>query len=159
MLTKLSHISLVNKFRDKVKEQKEILNNLVNREDEEGIEQYFLERAKFNELLLQEEVYWKQRAKVFWLQEGDSNSKFFHAQASQRKRLNKITHLLKEDGTRVDIQEDMNVLTKDYFTKVFTDSEVGGEYENNAGHHVLTDGQNAELIADLSFEEFTLAVK
>lgn len=33
-------------------------------------------------LILQEDSYWKQRSKIFWLSEGDINSKFFHASAS-----------------------------------------------------------------------------
>lgn len=69
------------KFRDKVKNQKEILNRLTYREDEEGIQAYFEKREKLNELLLHQEVYWKQRAKTFWLKEGDFNMNFFHAQA------------------------------------------------------------------------------
>ncbi|XP_074364595.1 uncharacterized protein LOC141705594 [Apium graveolens] len=63
------------KFRDKVKRQKEILNALKDREDEEGIKSYFEEREKLNEFLEHEESYWKQRAKIFWLKEGDTNSR------------------------------------------------------------------------------------
>ncbi|XP_074336036.1 uncharacterized protein LOC141673201 [Apium graveolens] len=78
------------KFRDKVKKQKEIMNALECREDAEGIKSYFEEKERLNELLLNEEVYWKQRAKTFWLKEGDLNTKFFHAQASKRKKLNNV---------------------------------------------------------------------
>ncbi|KAL8093230.1 hypothetical protein AgCh_035211 [Apium graveolens] len=77
------------KFRDKVKRQKEILNALKDREDEEGIKSYFEEREKLNEFLEHEESYWKQRAKIFWLKEGDTNSRFFHVQASKRKKCNR----------------------------------------------------------------------
>lgn len=38
---------------------------------------YFYERNVLNELMAQEETYWRQRAKVFWLEEGDTNSHFF----------------------------------------------------------------------------------
>lgn len=34
--------------------------------------------SKLNELLHQEQIFWKQRAKIFWLTEGDMNTKFFH---------------------------------------------------------------------------------
>lgn len=82
------------KFRDKVKKQKAILDDLMNRNDEVGVKCYFEERQKLEDLLLHEELYWKQRAKTFWLTEGDSNSKFFHAAASKRKKSNHISHLV-----------------------------------------------------------------
>lgn len=51
---------------------------------------YLAEKDKLNEILLHEEEYWKQRAKLIWLLEGDSNSKFFHATTSARKKNNHV---------------------------------------------------------------------
>lgn len=65
------------KFREKVIKQREIIDALKNREDDAGIQLYFVEKDKMHELLLHEETYWKQRVKVLWLEEGDSNSKIF----------------------------------------------------------------------------------
>lgn len=56
-------------FRDKVKKQKKIIDNLVNKTDEASIQLYFEERSKLDDLLRHEELYWKQRAKSFWLTE------------------------------------------------------------------------------------------
>ncbi|MCH85362.1 endonuclease/exonuclease/phosphatase family protein, partial [Trifolium medium] len=44
-------------------------------------------------LLVQEDSYWRQRSKVFWLKDGDTNNKFFHASASARRRKNMISKL------------------------------------------------------------------
>lgn len=63
-----------------------------------GVKQYFEEKNKLNELLYHEELYWKQRAKAHWLTEGDTNSKFFHAAASKRKKMNHIHHLINNEG-------------------------------------------------------------
>ncbi|PNX63886.1 hypothetical protein L195_g061843, partial [Trifolium pratense] len=47
-------------------------------------------------LLVQEEGYWKQRAKMHWLQEGDLNTRFFHMSVSARSKKKKITKLVDE---------------------------------------------------------------
>ncbi|KAK3193206.1 hypothetical protein Dsin_024516 [Dipteronia sinensis] len=47
-------------------------------------------------LLSREEVYWRQRSRVAWLRNGDSNIRFFHAQASCRRLRNKISGLIDE---------------------------------------------------------------
>jgi uncharacterized coiled-coil DUF342 family protein len=50
-------------------------------------------------LNLQEEIMWKQRSRIQWLNEGDNNTKFFHQKASRRRNKNRITQLSQEDGT------------------------------------------------------------
>ena len=70
-------------------------------------------RVQLSKLLLQEEQYWKQRAKFFWLAEGDSNTRFFHSMANTKKLVNKIYRLM-DDNAR--LQE----VAKNYFTKLFT---------------------------------------
>ncbi|KAK4397692.1 hypothetical protein Sango_1244700 [Sesamum angolense] len=57
-----------------------------------GLKRAFL-RTKLDELLIREEIMWKQRGKAQWLQEGDLNTAYFHARASARLRKNAITRL------------------------------------------------------------------
>ncbi|XP_074352031.1 uncharacterized protein LOC141691191 [Apium graveolens] len=107
------------KFRDKLCKQREIVNALAEKTDEESIKNYFLEKDKLHELLLHEESYWKQRAKTFWLAEGDANSKFFHAYASARRKTNFISKLRVDGGDFVTKEEDMHRVVLDYFQTVF----------------------------------------
>lgn len=53
------------KFREKVKHQKAIIERLFDRVDADGVKEYLMEKNKLNDLLLHEELYWKQRAKIF----------------------------------------------------------------------------------------------
>ena len=53
---------------------------------------------ELNELLDDEELFWGQRAKAHWLKEGDRNTKYFHAQASDRRKQNTILGIWDEYG-------------------------------------------------------------
>ena len=78
----------------------ELQNNLVN-------------------LLLQEDVYWRQCSKIYWLKDGDTNNKFFHCTASSRHRKNTITKLRHPNGSWLTSQEDMIAHIYDYFSNLF----------------------------------------
>lgn len=56
---------------------------------------------------MQEELYWKLRAKFFRLQEGDDNTHFIHANASSKKKTNHVNYLEADEGTRVEVDEGM----------------------------------------------------
>jgi hypothetical protein len=58
-------------------------------------------RKDQNVLLEDNEIYWKQHALGVWLKEGDKNTKFLHAFASQRRRNNKIKILHDHAGQAV----------------------------------------------------------
>lgn len=147
------------KFREKIKSHKANLDRLVDCTDESSVKEYMLERDKLNNLLFQEEIYWKQRAKLFWLTEGDENTRFFHSSASARKRTNKINGLSNENGDFVSDQEGMAAVVETYFTELFAGEVEDMELEQIIGHRMISQEQNLQLIKDFSFEEFTIATK
>ncbi|XP_078150904.1 uncharacterized protein LOC144546233 [Carex rostrata] len=49
--------------------------------------------SKLDDIYLEDELYWKHRAKQKWLDEGDQNTKYFHALANNRKKKNRINSL------------------------------------------------------------------
>lgn len=55
-------------------------------------------RTKLNGLLDQQKTYWRQRGATRWAQLGDTNKKFFHANASIRRRGNLIKQLVSDQG-------------------------------------------------------------
>ncbi|GAU24827.1 hypothetical protein TSUD_157400 [Trifolium subterraneum] len=83
-----------------------------NLEDEEVSMQYQELSERHVTLLIQEEGYWKQRAKMHWLQEGDMNTRFFHMSATVRSKKKKVTKLIAENGTEAHTQEELSPITK-----------------------------------------------
>lgn len=51
-----------------------------------SIKYVMLSAKKFSLLIAQEEAYWRQRANIFWLKDGDSNSIFSMQLLMQGKR-------------------------------------------------------------------------
>lgn len=74
-------------------------------------------------MVMDKEIYYKQRSKVDWLKEGDNNTKFFHVKASSRKRNNKIEGI--EDNSRNQLEDAGDIENKlcDYFQDLFTSSQ------------------------------------
>lgn len=142
-----------------MKKQKEVLAALIERTDTAGVEQYFTEKSKLRELMLHEETYWKQRAKNFWLAEGDANTKFFHASASARKKTNHIACLENKQGDQVHEHDAMCRIVKEYFTEVFSNIRAGNATLNLVSERRVTSEQNAKLVDDVTYEEFTCAAK
>ena len=89
-------------FRSQINECKMKLQQ--TRADPSGETVHEIQRilSRLAKLLIQEEQYWKQCLKTFWLVEGDSNTRFFHSMATSRKRNNKIHGLWDEEDRWVD---------------------------------------------------------
>ncbi|XP_062021026.1 uncharacterized protein LOC133737505 [Rosa rugosa] len=78
-------------------------------------------------LLAQEEAFWKQRAKITWLQEGDRNSGFFHRRAANRKRKNSILGLFDANGVWQEDDSGVEGVVTSYFSNMFTATPLDSE--------------------------------
>ena len=69
-----------------------------------------------------EEILWHQRSQVEFLRHGDSNSKWFHIQASTRRTANHITSLLdREARKKTELGDIENIIIR-FFEDLFTTS-------------------------------------
>ena len=50
-----------------------------------------LRKKELGDVLLKEEVHWRQSSRIKWIKEGDSNSKFFHRVANGRRKKNSFS--------------------------------------------------------------------
>jgi hypothetical protein len=76
-------------------------------------------QEKHARLLIQEEAYWRQRAKTHWLQEGDLNTNFFHMTTSSRQRKKKIDKIVNEENISVTTQPEICAVALNYFNHLF----------------------------------------
>jgi hypothetical protein len=114
------------------------------------------ERKKhFGELwriLKSKDVLAAQRSRVRWLQEGDTNSKFFHGCLKARQRRNTISCLQVGDrwvDTSVEIEEEVTR----FFQNHFSSSSWPRPKLNAVPFPCVTDGENSLLMAPFGVEE------
>lgn len=112
------------------------------------------------ELLVQEETFWRQRAKAYWLKDGDQNTKYlyFHAHASARKRLNEIQHLENDEHVLVDDHTGMCSIARKYFDGLFEASTGQDDLVLDAVSSCVTDDDNFSLMALFSEAESLVAL-
>jgi hypothetical protein len=115
-------------------------------------------RDRMSNLLAQEEAFWRQRAKVYWLKDGDTNSRFFHAMASSRRRHNDVTKLQNNEGVVVQAQHKICEVAKEYFESLFASERRETHHMFNHIIPSITDEDNHALTAPFQIHEFKKAL-
>ena len=77
-------------------------------------------KSDINVLLDREARMWSQRSHVRWVSQGDSNTKYFHSQATQRHRKNKILGIKDETRTWKDQPTKIATVLVNYFQELFS---------------------------------------
>ena len=117
-------------------------------------------RREINNLLDDEELYWGQRSKAHWLREGDKNTKFFHAQASEKRKQNTISGLWNNNGVWCDEKESLVQVATSYFEAIYTTSNPSNIEESIAAIPIrVTVEMNIKLTKDFTGEEVVAALK
>ncbi|XP_041000418.1 uncharacterized protein LOC121246355 [Juglans microcarpa x Juglans regia] len=86
-------------------------------------------QEEIDQLLEEEDVTWKQRAKQKWLKDGDRNSKFFHHCSNQRRKTNTIKCIKDEEGTEAVTHKAIANQFRVFFKGLFTTSCLEGMAE------------------------------
>ena len=69
----------------------------------------------------QEGIYWKQKSKVKWLQDGEKNTKFFHNSVIQNRNHSRIQKLKKIDGSRIETRGEIEAELSHYFSEILNE--------------------------------------
>ena len=79
-----------------------------------------LRKKELGDVLLKEEVHWRQSSRIKWIKEGDSNSKFFHRVANGRRKKKFIKSLVTEDGENLSGSDDISEEILKFFRRLYT---------------------------------------
>lgn len=106
---------------------------------------------------LQEEVYWKQKARIEWLQEGDKNMAFFFNSVKARRHGNSIYVLVNDTGEHLSSFKDILCEAVQYFISLFREDSQGVADEEaqvlSCIPSLVTMEMNEHLVGDISIEE------
>ena len=113
-----------------------------------------------NELLEDEELYWGQRAKAYWLREGDRNTKFFQAHALERHKQNTILGLWDDHGRWCEEKDSIARAAVGYFETIYSTS-FPTRVENvvEAIPTKVTEDMNESLTCAFTREEVATTLK
>jgi hypothetical protein len=76
--------------------------------------------TRISELLSREEIMEKQRSRINWLRDGNRNTNLFQAKLRERNKRNKIVTLKKEDGTLAQDHEEIEAVTTNFYSDLFS---------------------------------------
>ncbi|XP_057868067.2 uncharacterized protein LOC131075253 [Cryptomeria japonica] len=80
---------------------------------------------------LREEIFWKQKARIDWLQEGDRNTAFFHYSVQARRNKCFISSLVNSEGISISAQHALSREARQYYSNLFTEDSVPAEADEN----------------------------
>lgn len=82
-------------------------------------------KRQLHEVYKIEEMFWKQKARIQWLKEGDRNTSYFHASVAARRRKNRISSLQKSNGQWCINNSEVESEINQYFSTIFSSNPNG----------------------------------
>ncbi|XP_058756815.1 uncharacterized protein LOC131630038 [Vicia villosa] len=120
----------------------------------ENINYFTALKRRLNTLLVKDDIFWKQRAKVHWYKDGDLNTRFFHISASTRKKVNTIRSLTNDNGEIVSSSEGMCKVAHDYFIDLFQKKPSSRDWVLQAICTTISNEDNDMLTNQFDIAEF-----
>ncbi|MCH85203.1 transposon TX1 putative 149 kDa protein, partial [Trifolium medium] len=109
-----------------------------------------------------EEKILQQKSKLEWLKLGDGNNRYFHASIKTRSTSKSINVLLKEDGTQITAQEDIEEEVMSFYNKLIgtSDTDLNGiDITVMREGPQLSNEQRQKLIAPITDKEIECAMQ
>lgn len=150
------------KFKNSARILTEKTNQLVALqldEDLQKLDMIKILQSEIDKLLEIKDIKWKQRAKRNWFKQGDRNTKFFHAWANHRCKVNHIHSIIDEECTLWQTPEDIDSALIRYYQHIFsTSGPLGIEESIVEVDTTITINMNSTLFRAFTPEEVDFAL-
>ena len=146
--------------------KKSILKDLANLDaiEQDGgltselLGQRALRKGELEDLILREEIHWRQKARVKWVKEGDCNSKFFHKVANGRRNRKYIKSLENETGLVLNNAASITEEILLYFEKLYA-NPIGESWSiEGLDWSPISEESAISLVAPFTEEEISKAI-
>jgi hypothetical protein len=107
------------RYKEEILDYEAEMERLRDKNDAASVARFKQAQHQHVVTLVQEESFWRQRAKMHWLKEGDLNTRFFHMSAIARTKVKKIEKLQNEANEVVTRQNDLCEVARKYFEELF----------------------------------------
>ena len=104
----------------KLESARKRLSVLFNRSDHKAIVERKKILKEMDELLLKDEIMWKQRSCLNKMKWGDRNTKKFHRKATWRAKKNNISAIKRRDGSLSQDMDEIKGITNDFFKNLYS---------------------------------------
>lgn len=149
----------IDKQINDINEQLGTLKNQIRTHYDDKLHQNINNLEKHHlHLLKQKEIFWKQRSRIRWLKEGDNNTKFFHAYATNRKRRNFIQSIKVNNEWIYDQDSIKNALVNHY-KNIYISNNYKSFSFSNLNNSQINNGDWEDLIAKVSEVEIWRGLK
>lgn len=81
--------------------------------------------AELFQALSMEEAFWRQKAAVKWVEDGEHNTKYFHSLVIKRRHRAVIHKIVKENRDTVTRTEEIGASAVEHFQSLLTDQQGG----------------------------------
>lgn len=132
------------------------INNLRDLDDQE-LEERKKAQSELWMWIKRKEMYWAQNSRITWLKEGDRNTKFFHAIASNKRRKNFIASI-DIGGQIIDEPSRIKFEATAFFKSIFKEEHVRRPVFENLNFKHVSQEQASQLTLPFSCEEIDSAV-
>jgi hypothetical protein len=146
------------RFKDEILEQEAEMERFRDKRDSYSTARFQEAHRQHAKALIQEEAFWKQRAKMHWLKEGDLNTKFFHMSATARSKVKKIERLKNENDDIITGQQNLCEVARVYFQELFTPKDGSLDPVLSLISPRVSEADNTSLEAPITKEEVRVAL-